>query len=92
MALAPDVSEIRRPGLFPRYGLFLVGERGLQTEIIGPEQLLWKAGAKVSFDPNVHIELLGPRLWRSFCRFLSIAPFFSQASDEFFDAFGAANN
>ena len=61
MALAPDVSKISDPAYFHVMGCSLLANEGFRAEIIKTLNAFVKAGAKVSFDPNVRIELLGPR-------------------------------
>lgn len=61
MALAPDVSTIRDPAYFHVMGCSLLANDGFRTEIIKALNAFVDAGAKVSFDPNVRVELLGPR-------------------------------
>ena len=61
MASAPDVSGIECPAFFHVMGCSLLASDRFRTEIVKTLHALVARGAKVSFDPNVRPELLGPR-------------------------------
>ena len=60
MAKAPDVSEIEQPAYFHVMGCSLLCNTEFRAEILKTLNAFVARGAKVSFDPNIRAELLGP--------------------------------
>jgi tagatose kinase len=61
MAKAPEVSGLPAPAYFHVMGCSLLASDAFRAEILGALEAFAARGAKISFDPNLRIELLGPR-------------------------------
>lgn len=61
MRKAPDVSGIAAPAFFHVMGCSLLASDAFRAEILQTLAAFAARGAKVSFDPNLRVELLGPR-------------------------------
>lgn len=61
MRKAPDVSGIAAPAFFHVMGCSLLASDAFREEILKTLVAFAARGAKVSFDPNLRVELLGPR-------------------------------
>ncbi|HET6411602.1 MAG TPA: sugar kinase [Anaeromyxobacter sp.] len=61
MAVAPDLREVAAPAFFHVMGCSLLASDALRAEILKALEAFAARGAKISFDPNLRVELLGPR-------------------------------
>jgi sugar/nucleoside kinase (ribokinase family) len=61
MATAPDVSGIPAPAFFHVMGCSLLASDRFRAQILEAMAAFAARGAKISFDPNLRVELLGPR-------------------------------
>lgn len=61
MPAAPDVSGIPAPAFFHVMGCSLLASDAFRAEILKTLAAFTARGARVSFDPNLRVELLGPR-------------------------------
>ncbi len=61
MRKAPDVSGIAAPAFFHVMGCSLLASDAFRAEILQTLVAFAARGAKISFDPNLRVELLGPR-------------------------------
>lgn len=61
MSAAPDLSAVEDPAYFHVMGCSLLASEPFRAEIIKTLELFVAKGAKVSFDPNIRMELLGRR-------------------------------
>jgi tagatose kinase len=61
MATAPDVSGIPAPAFFHVMGCSLLASDRFRAQILEAMEAFAARGAKISFDPNLRVELLGPR-------------------------------
>jgi tagatose kinase len=60
-AKAPDASRIPTPRFFHVMGCSLLASETFRGEILKAVTAFADRGAKISFDPNLRVELLGPR-------------------------------
>ena len=56
-----DIADIASPKFFHIMGCSLMADDGFKERIIQTALAFAKAGAKISFDPNIRVELLGGR-------------------------------
>ncbi|NMB98310.1 MAG: sugar kinase [Clostridiaceae bacterium] len=61
MASSPDISEVRQPRYFHVMGCSLLANDRFYNEIIATMEKFASKGAKISFDPNIRMELLKNR-------------------------------
>ncbi len=61
MAKAPDLTGLPTPAYFHVMGCSLLASEAFRTEILNALEAFAARGATISFDPNLRIELLGPR-------------------------------
>jgi len=61
MARAPDLRDEPAPAFFHVMGCSLAASERFRGEILKALDAFVAKGAKVSFDPNLRVELLGPR-------------------------------
>lgn len=60
-ARAPDLAGIEAPRFFHVMGCSLLASDAFRAQILQALAAFTARGAKVSFDPNLRVELLGPR-------------------------------
>jgi tagatose kinase len=60
-ARAPDITGIEAPRFFHVMGCSLLASDSFRAQILEALAAFTARGAKVSFDPNLRVELLGPR-------------------------------
>ena len=60
MARAPDPSALPTPAFFHVMGCSLLASDAFRSEILKTMAALADRGARISFDPNLRVELLGP--------------------------------
>ena len=61
MQTAPDVSGLAPPAFFHVMGCSLLASDTFRAEILKAVAAFAARGARISFDPNLRVELLGPR-------------------------------
>ncbi len=61
MATAPDVSGMPAPAFFHVMGCSLLASDRFRVQILEAMAAFAARGARISFDPNLRVELLGPR-------------------------------
>jgi sugar/nucleoside kinase (ribokinase family) len=60
MSKAPDLTSVATPAFFHVMGCSLLASDAFRAEILKTLEGFAARGAKVSFDPNLRVELLGP--------------------------------
>jgi tagatose kinase len=61
MSTAPDLSELGQPSFFHVMGCSLFASDAFRSEILKVVAGLAAKGTRISFDPNIRVELLGGR-------------------------------